>query len=523
MFLPLHQNLLRSAARNPGHCAVEDEARGVISYGELAALAGRVRDGLAALGVRPGDRVGVFLPKSIDAVATVHGIMWAGAAYVPADPLAPAARAALIHSDCTVSAAVVHSRFLPEYHEAWNAAGDLPPVLEVQDGPRGSALDRALAETRGRRPVAAATEYTPSPDELAYILYTSGSTGRPKGVMLSHLNAASFVDWCDETFRPSSADRFSSHAPLHFDLSILDLYLCFRAGATLVLVPEETGKDPARLAPFMAEKRITNWYSAPSVLGLLAQFGDLSRYDLSALRQVLFAGEVFPIGQLRSLKNQLPSPEYFNLYGPTETNVCTWYRVPEEIPAERTEPLPIGATCSHVRTLVLAADGTIVPPGREGELVVHGPAVTRGYWNLPERNAAAFYQTPDGRQWYRTGDIVREEDDGYIFLGRRDRMVKKRGYRIELGEIESCLYQHPDIREAGVIATAGPDGEVRIFAFLSTTDGNRLSLIALKNFLAKRLPLYMVPDRFLHEPALPRTSTDKVDYQQLQTRAAGAQ
>jgi acyl-coenzyme A synthetase/AMP-(fatty) acid ligase len=146
---------------------------------------------------------------------------------------------------------------------------------------------------------------------------------------------------------------------------------------------------------------------------------------------------------------------------------------------------------------------------------VRGPAVTQGYWNLPERNESAFYADQEGSKWYRTGDIVVNHGGCFTYLGRRDRMIKKRGYRIELGEIESCLYQHPQIKETGVIATTNDDGDVQIVAAVVTRDGTKLSLISLKRFVAERLPKYMIPDRFVHETALPRTSTDKVDYQQL--------
>lgn len=512
----LYSYVLQAAARDPQACAVEDAAGG-ISYRELDQLSGRVRDHLLRrLGVRAGDRVGLFLPKSGDAIAALIGIMRAGAAYVPADPLAPAARAALIHGDCGVRAAIVHASLVAAYREAWGRLGPLPALLVVGDAPPGRGLAGALDAAGQAGSLPPAGDYPAGADELAYILYTSGSTGRPKGVMLTHGNAVSFVEWCAAAFQPSADERFSSHAPLHFDLSVLDLYLCFRHGATLVLIPEQTGKDPVRLAEFIAARRITSWYSAPSALGLLAQFGNLPAHDLSSLRRILFAGEVFPIRQLRLLQRLLPRPQYFNLYGPTETNVCTWYPVPGIIPDERTEPLPIGRVCAHLQALVIDAAGQPVAPGEEGELVVHGPAVTPGYWNLPERNATAFHVTADGRRWYRTGDIVTEGPEGYIFLGRRDRMIKKRGYRIELGEIESCLYQHPQIREAGVIAVTAEDGEIEIRAFVSTVDGARLSLIALKSFIAQRLPLYMVPDRFVQQTSLPRTSTDKIDYQQLQ-------
>jgi amino acid adenylation domain-containing protein len=348
------------------------------------------------------------------------------------------------------------------------------------------------------------------------VLYTSGSTGRPKGVMLTHENAVSFVDWCSDTFAPRSSDHFSSHAPFHFDLSILDLYTCFKHGATLVLVSEDIGKDAPRLARLIAEERVSIWYSAPSILSLLAQFGDLPRYDHSALRQVLFAGEVFPVKHLRALAGLWPHPRYFNLYGPTETNVCTYYEIPLPVPPDRGAPYPIGYTCSHLHSRVLDEAGAEVATGTEGELCIAGPGVMQGYWGLPEQTAKGFWRDDDGTRWYRTGDIVTEAAEGcYSYLGRRDRMVKRRGYRVELGEIESALYKHARIKEAAVVAFADEEAGVTIAAFLSCHDAKPPGLIEMKRFCAENMPLYMIPDKFSWQPSLPKTSTDKLDYQRL--------
>jgi amino acid adenylation domain-containing protein len=507
----LHRYLQRSAAETPDKIAIEDGDRR-ISYGDLQALAHWVCGKLRDLGVVPGDRVGIYLPKSIDAVAAMHGIMSAGAAYVPVDPAAPAARNAFIHNDCTVKATIVHASVEAIYRRAFAEVGAVPPLLVVPAGENATGL----ADLASNERFEVGIEPDTGPDDLAYILYTSGSTGKPKGVMLTHENATSFIEWCSETFAPSSQDRCSSHAPFHFDLSILDIYLAFKHGATLVLVPEDLGKDPVRLAPFIAERRISIWYSAPSILAMLAQFGKLPQQDFSHLRLVLFAGEVFPVKHLRSLKGLVPHPAYYNLYGPTETNVCTWFRIPEVVPPERDTPYPIGHTCSHLEAKVVDETGATVRAGEEGELVVRGPAVTQGYWNLPERNGVAFLTDGAGGRWYKTGDIVNETVDGYVYLGRRDRMIKKRGFRIELGEIESCLYRHPNVKEAGTIARADTNGDLKVIAFVSTADGSKLSIIAMKQFCAECLPLYMVPDRFDQRSALPRTSTDKVDYQKLQ-------
>jgi len=514
--IALHLYLERSAARRPGHTAVEEPEGAAITYAELADLSDRLRDRLRRIGVGPGDRVGVYLRKSIDTVAAIFGILKTGAAYVPVDPGAPASRNAYIHNDCSVKAVVIEEGFADAYCAEIGRLGT-PPSLLRTDGVGGGRPLRAMLEREQERdPAPAAQTITPAPDDLAYILYTSGSTGKPKGVMLSHRNAVSFVDWCSEVFEPSEEDRYSSHAPFHFDLSILDIYLSLKHGGTLILIGEELGKDPARLAPLIAEKRISVWYSAPSILSLLAQFGKLDSYDCSALRMVFFAGEVFPIKHLRALKALWPAPRYFNLYGPTETNVCTYYEIPAAIPEDRTQPYPIGKVCSHLRARVVDEEGRDVAPGREGELCIAGPGVMRGYWNLPDRTANAFLVDPSGERWYKTGDIVIEDAAGdYVFLGRRDRMVKKRGYRVELGEIEACLYRHPAVNDVGVIALQDEEAGVRIKAFLSCQEGHSPSIIELKRFCAENLPLYMVPDLFAIRPELPKTSTAKIDYQKL--------
>jgi len=512
----LHRFLTNSAQRRAEHIAVVDPTRDVeISYRDLERLSDRLRDRLVQIGVSPGDRVGIYLPKSIDSVAAIFGILKAGAAYVPVDPTAPAARNAFIFGNCAVSAVIVTEASVEELRSEMVQAGAVPAMLVLAGSaevlPLQDRLDRE-DEAHGAAPAAVSVEA--NPDDLAYILYTSGSTGKPKGVMLSHENATSFVDWCSEALEPNEDDRFSSHAPFHFDLSILDIHLPIKHGATLLLVGEELGKNPAGMVAMIAERGLTVWYSTPSVLTLLMEHGKLAARDDFALRTILFAGEVFPVKHLRRLKEILPGPRYFNLYGPTETNVCTWYEVAGPVEADRVRPYPIGAVCSHLQARVVGPDGRNVPAGEEGELIIAGPGVMQGYWKLPERTAEAFIEDGSGR-WYRTGDVVIEGDGGvYTFVGRRDRMVKRRGYRIELGEIESALYRHADITEAAAIADAGEEG-VTIKAFYSTRAGDPLSMIQLKKFCADNLPNYMIPDRFSFQAVLPKTSTDKIDYQRL--------
>jgi len=500
-----------SARRFPEREAIVDPSGFSITYRELDERADRIAGFLVAAGVTPGDRVGVVVPKGINAIVTFLGIMKARAAYVPADHTAPPARNLAILADCAVRVAFL-ALGGAAILESW--VGTPPSAVVFLDGrpmPASTAETRMYTWDEAVRHLPARVAGRDRHD-LAYILYTSGSTGIPKGVMLSHENALSFVDWCSDAFAPTEWDRFSSHAPFHFDLSVLDIYVPIKHGATLCIVGEELGKSPKELAAFIAEARVTVWYSTPSILALLSQFGDLPSRDYRSLRLVLFAGEVFPVKHLRTLVTLWPEPDYYNLYGPTETNVCTFAKIPTPIPAERATPYPIGYPCEHCDALMFEGDAS---DPVEGLLHIAGPSVFLGYWNRPELNVTAFREHA-GRRWYNTGDVVAwDPASGFIYRGRRDRMVKRRGYRIELGEIERGLYQHPAIAEAAVVAIPDDSTGVRILAYLSSRVAERPSIVEMKMFCGRQLPSYMSPDALVFMDALPRTSTNKVDYQSL--------
>jgi amino acid adenylation domain-containing protein len=513
---------VEAASRFPGGEAVREPSGETITYRDLDDLSDALRDRLTAMEIGRGHRVGLCLHKSIDSVAAILGILKSGAAYVPVDPTAPSVRNGFIFHDCSVSCVITEAPLAAALREEMNRLGTECPVLAV-DGAGGGEPLRSMLKRQDPAVGKQAGASESAPDDLAYILYTSGSTGRPKGVMLSHLNAQRFVDWCSDAFSPAPEDRFSSHAPFHFDLSILDIYVPLKHGATLVLIPEATGKEPLGLAELIARERLTVWYSTPSTLSLLTQYGKMELHDYSSLRLVLFAGEVYPIGHLRTLRQRIPNPRYFNLYGPTETNVCTFYELPPPSADDRKGPYPIGVPCPHYQAMIVNPDGREVNKGEEGELLIRGDGVMQGYWNLPEQNRRAFLDLGERGTWYRTGDLVAELPDGNMrFIGRKDRMVKKRGYRIELGEIESCLYRHSNVREAAVVALEDEVDGVRVIAHIVPREGERMSLIELKQFCSQHLPLYFVPDLFRFHRQLPKTSTNKIDYQKLKAESGTA-
>jgi len=282
------------------------------------------------------------------------------------------------------------------------------------------------------------------------------------------------------------------------------------------MIPEDVQLFPASLARFIVTHEISIWYSVPSALVFLVLHGKLASLDLSKLRIVLFAGEVFPMKYLRQLAVTIPHAGLYNLYGPTETNVCTYYPV-DRAALEALDRLPIGRACANTEVFAVDEnDAVIAAPGAEGELYVRGPCVTPGYWADLEKTHKMVvpnrFQPHFEEKAYRTGDLVRLRPDGdYDFLGRRDNQIKSRGYRIELGEIEAVLLAHADVREAAVLAI--PDEEIgaRLRAFVAPNNGVPLTTAALTEHCASRLPQYMIPERIDVRETLPKTSTGKID------------
>jgi amino acid adenylation domain-containing protein len=528
----LLQHLLTdSAARRPDRPAVAAGGRS-LTYSELDGLSNQVARALLAQGVAPGDRVGILAPKSAASVVGIFGTLKAGACYVPLDPGAPAGRLSAIMRDSGIAVVLADVRRAPAVSALAGSVPQLRAVIVVGPhwGDKGGEVagaqpaelavlswEAVLAEPGGPLAGEPAIE-----TDLAYILYTSGSTGTPKGVMISHRNSLTFVEWAAASAGLGEQDRVCSPAPLHFDLSVFDIFATCRAAACIVVVPRGASTFPVRLAEWMEKERISVWYSVPSVLTMLATYGNLAGFDLSGLRAVIFAGEVFPVKHLRRLMAALPHARYLNWYGPTETNVCTAFEVPA---AGAPDPVPIGTACANTDVFAVASDGRRVSrPGEIGELYVRGPSLMQGYWAQPDKTQEVLVPNPFQAAYretvYRTGDLVtRDENGNYVYLGRQDGMVKTRGYRVELGEVEAALYEHPAIHEAVVLPVPDELLGSRLRAVIRRDATGGLTREEVLDHCRQRLPGYMVPDVVEFCEALPRTSTGKVD----RARLAGAQ
>ena len=331
-----------------------------VTYGELRQHVLAAREALERNGIGPGDRVATCLPKTIVTVEIILGILAAGAAYVPLNHRLPMAQLLRILADLRPSLLMTTGVLADTLRNTpcWTRASlgfGLAKVAGPDDG-FGIEFVDAMPSDPAARPA--------SPHDLAVILYTSGTTGEPKGIMLTHRNVANFVDWAADTFAITDSDRLASHAPLHFDLSVFDVLCGLTRGASVHLIDETTASFPGAIRGVIASAGITVWYSVPTALVRLQEREALKQ--LHTLRLILFAGEVFPVPSLRRLMTDVPAPEYVNLYGPTETNVCTYYRLPGP-PDSDFEQVPIGRPCEHLDVRIVDPAGAPVRSGETGE------------------------------------------------------------------------------------------------------------------------------------------------------------
>jgi len=494
-------SLLQDAARRHADRSAVEFAGERLTYAELVDRADRLGTLFADHGVQPGERAAFVFRKSIDAIVALFALIRCGATYVPLDPAWPQSRIEAICNKANI--------------DFWIGSGPPPESLTFR---AAFASDAGESETA---PIEAAREHPPSQaapsppaDGIANVLYTSGSTGEPKGVQITARSLLHFSSWAVAQFGLIPEDRLANHAAYNFDLSTLDIFAAVRAAACMLPVPETTKMLPYQAAKFIADRSVSIWYSVPTALAMMQE--KLAAHDVSCLRHVIFAGEVMHKSTLRELARRLPQSTLTNLYGPTETNVCTFYRVqPEDLDSD--EPLPIGRPISETRLWIVDEEGRAIEGTEPGELLVAGPTVSNGYFGDAELTRRKLVPAPDGAGMaYRTGDRVSRGADGnLLFHGRIDRMLKCRGHRIEPGEIEASICTHPAVLEAAVIGSDDPQSGVQLVAHVATPSSHKLTAAELAAHCRQRLPQYMIPDQWQISDALPHTDRGKIDLQAL--------
>ncbi|WP_406044088.1 amino acid adenylation domain-containing protein [Micromonospora sp. NBC_00898] len=447
------------------------------SYGELEVHSRRVASLLRAAGVRPGELVGVFLPRGPMLIAALLGVWRAGAAYVPLDPRYTAGRTAQALQDSGAACVLADAQ----------SAGQLPAESSTP----------VVCTDQADTPDEIGQTAPPQGAHTAYVIYTSGSTGRPKGVAVSHACLTAFLDATAALVGGTGPETaWLALTSVSFDISALEMYLPLTTGGRLAVPGEEiTSGDGAAVVRFARRQRVTHVQATPSGWQVLLAGG----YHLPEVT-ALAGGEALPLPLAQQLRHG--SARLFNMYGPTETTIWSacW-----EVPAEPVD-VSLGRPIPGTRLRVLDPSGRLCPIGVPGELVIGGAGVALGYLHQPGLTGQRFVADPwgpPGSRMYRTGDLVRYRADGGLeFLGRRDQQVKVRGHRLELGEVEAALRAVPGVREAA----AALHGDHLLGYVTGDADAEQV-----RARLATMLPGYAVPSAVLVLPALPMTPNGKLD------------
>ena len=519
----LHRWITEQAGRRAASTALvmHDER---LTYEQLEVRTNQLARILKAVGCQRGDRVALLMPKSPPAIVGILGILKANCIYVPLDPASPVPRlahmVAAAEPRCILAAGLVAPML-----DALLADERLPRQIPIGWIDAQAVAGRHFTPTFSGSDCAGypvtSPVYLTGPQDAAYILFTSGSTGTPKGVPITHANVAHFVEWATRYFGIGPSDRISGHPPLHFDLSVFDIFGTFAAGAQLHLVPPELSLLPKRLAQFISASELTQWFSVPSLLTYMAKFDAVPSTGFPALKRLLWCGEVLPTPVLMYWMKRLPSVSFTNLYGPTEATIASSYYTVPACTDDPTSPIPIGTACDGEELLILDELLRPVKPGETGDLYIRGVGLSPGYWRDPERTRDAFLPNPNSSdpsdRIYKTGDLARLGADRLVhFLGRADSQIKSRGYRIELGEIETHLHALPQLKESAVVAinTDGFEGATICCAYVPIPDAH-VTPAGLRKELARDLPSYMLPSQWRVFDALPKNANGKIDRRQL--------
>ncbi len=488
-----------SVKKYPQKVAVIDKDR-EITFENLRVEAINLAQKIIYSGGCQNKPVAVFLDKSIESVYSDLGIIYSGNFYMNLDIKTPAERISNILK-------LVEPRFIISTSKQIKSIEAIIPdtigviLLDVDETKvcfdAGYVLDR----------LSPIIDTDPS-----CIINTSGSTGTPKGVVLNHKSFFDFIEWAIDTFKFEDGLVMGSLSPIVFDIYSFELCMLMAKASTLVVLPGNLAAFPAKILDLLEKHKVNFLFWVPTIMVNIANMDLLNTYKLESLKTVWFAGEVFPTKQFNYWHRHLPQTTFANLYGPIEITLdCTYYIVDKEIPDE--QPLPIGYACRNTDIIILDADDKAVKePNVEGELCVRGTSLAMGYYNNPEKTAAAFVQNPLNKAYpeviYRTGDIVCYDEEGLImFKGRKDNIVKHMGYRTDLGEIEHVIINTLKLVKNGCIVYNQAEKEITLFYEAE----QEIPASEFRKKIGQALPKYMIPTVYNHLELLQRNTNGKID------------
>nr|WP_225737551.1 non-ribosomal peptide synthetase [Dyella acidiphila] len=508
--LPVHALFEQQVQRTPDAIALSDDQQS-LTYAQLNAQANRLAHALIARGVTPNDRVALGVERSVAMVVGILGILKAGAGYVPLDPSYPAERLAYLLQDSAPALLLTQASL----QAVWPGR---VPVLQLDDPSvlTGQAAHNPLVDGFGV-------------EQLAYVIYTSGSTGMPKGVMVAHRSLSNYVQHAVHDYLGEHIAGAVVSSPLSFDATVTTLLPPLLAGKPVLLLADGERSLPQLSARLFAAGPGWLFKITPAHLDALSYLPEAAAVDAGgamgeAAHCIVVGGEQLSLATLRRWKHKLlPAATFVNEYGPTETTVgCSAWRLSDAAVLDALEGVaaPIGGPIGHARLYVLNEGLQWQPAGSVGELYIGGAGVTLGYLGRAALTAERFVRDPfagdPAARMYRSGDLVRYRADGELeFLGRRDGQIKLRGFRIEPGEIEAALTGCDGVHEAAVIAREDVPGDKRLVAYVTSRDGQPLSMELLRDALARQLPEYMLPSAFVQLEQLPLTANGKLNRQAL--------
>ncbi|WP_313715261.1 non-ribosomal peptide synthetase [Atlantibacter hermannii] len=487
----IHAQFALQKEKTPHSVALRSEHSSV-SYEELDNHSTALAIYLIEKGVKPGDKIGVYLNRGISLITCLLGILKAGACYVPLDPSYPEERLLFIAHHADIYFIVTNPSLCSKI------AFDDDKKININALNLNTVSNTVL----------------PAVDDeaLCYVMYTSGSTGQPKGVMVRHRTVVNYLRWMQQAFGLTHHDVVLNQSTFSFDVSVWEIFWPLITGASCALISDESKYDPSQVIQFMQQHSVTVAQFVPTALRALVAVQKLE--SCSELQHIFSGGEALDQKLVDDLAAQF-SGKIHNLYGPTEATIyaCHWLCQP----GSDYTIVPIGIPIPHVRAYVLDEQGNQLPAGASGELYLAGDTLAQGYINDPEQTRSRFindlFATDTPSLMYKTGDIVRAREDGVLeFLGRIDSQVKLRGHRVELNETEAILRKYSKLANAAVILVNNVrSGAPEMAAFYVTKENETVEEQQLKEHLYNILPFYMIPSYFIEQDFIPTLPNGKVD------------